>query len=219
MISVGCAMADPEAYWGVVAMLLSAGTAFAFALRASAQPILWGPFRFVPAPSGPPAVHWRRTLCQTFAMWTVFFGLLPAGLVAIERGLGWQNQPWAWGGTQWTALALFAGAGIEGLRAGRQMCDLGGGTPLPSQGTTKLVTQGPYRYLRNPMAFFSVVQGLCLAYMAASPLVAVYAFLGAVWWEVLVRPIEEEHLRATFGREYEAYCDRVRCWWPSRLAK
>jgi protein-S-isoprenylcysteine O-methyltransferase Ste14 len=57
-----------------------------------------------------------------------------------------------------------------------------------------------------------VLTGAALFYKSA-PLLAygalflVAAYLFVMWYE-------EPTLRRTFGQEYEAYCHRVRRWWP-----
>lgn len=93
----------------------------------------------------------------------------------------------------------------------------GAGTPLPLDQTKQLVLSGPYRFVRNPMAVAGVGQGLAIACLFQSLPLAVYALLGAVVWHWVVRPFEEEDLAARFGRSYQDYRARVRCWIP-RLA-
>ncbi|MGA2622408.1 MAG: isoprenylcysteine carboxylmethyltransferase family protein [Bacteroidota bacterium] len=92
---------------------------------------------------------------------------------------------------------------------------IGRGTPAPFDPPRRLVIQGPYRFVRNPMY---IGAGLALASAAlfyeSLPLLGytgvffVAAHLFVVWYE-------EPTLRRTFGQEYEAYCRQVRRWWPS----
>lgn len=204
---------DPRACFGVFAMLLSAGCAFLFAVRASKLPILWGPFRFVDAPREDVRKLISRTLIQSLAMWAVFFGVLPAFLVLAERILGWRGLP----PLQPVSIlfaCLFFLFGSVAIWSGIEMARAGDGTPLPSVGTRRLVVSGPYKYIRNPMAFLAVAQGACLGFMCSSILVIVYSVLGGIAWEVLVRPLEEDFLLAKFGGEYEVYRSRVWCWIP-----
>lgn len=42
-----------------------------------------------------------------------------------------------------------------------------------------------------------------------------YSLIGAVMWQVWVRPVEEADLSRRFGPEYEAYRKRVTCWIPT----
>jgi protein-S-isoprenylcysteine O-methyltransferase Ste14 len=91
---------------------------------------------------------------------------------------------------------------------------LGRGTPAPFDPPRRLVIQGFYRYVRNPMY---IGAGLALAgaalFYESWPLlgyVAVFLFIAhlfVVWYE-------EPALRQTFGQDYDAYTERVRRWWP-----
>lgn len=65
------------------------------------------------------------------------------------------------------------------------------------------------------MALVSIIQGTALGIILNSGLVVVYSLLGAIAWDLLVRPLEEAHLSSKFGSEYEAYRERVRCWIPN----
>jgi len=91
---------------------------------------------------------------------------------------------------------------------------VGKGTPAPFDPPRRLVIQGPYRFVRNPIY---IGAGLALAGAAllyeSLPLLGYTGlfFLAAHFFVVW---FEEPTLRRTFGQEYEAYCDRVRRWWP-----
>src|SRR6266446_1994560 len=91
---------------------------------------------------------------------------------------------------------------------------IGRGTPAPFDPPRRLVIQGPYRFVRNPMY---IGAGLALASAAlfyeSLPLLG-YARLFFLVTYVFVVGYEEPTLRRTFGQEYEAYCDRIRRWWP-----
>ncbi len=92
---------------------------------------------------------------------------------------------------------------------------VGRGTPAPFDPPRRLVIQGPYRFVRNPMYIGAgtALAGAALFY-ASLPLLGYTGlfFLAAHLFVVLY---EEPALRRTFGQEYEAYCDRSRRWWPS----
>ncbi|HMS55430.1 MAG TPA: isoprenylcysteine carboxylmethyltransferase family protein [Fimbriimonadaceae bacterium] len=215
LVSVGGAIADPTAYFGVVAMLASAGASLAFAIRFANLHLLWGPFRFRHASTTSQASAWHKTLMQTAGMWLVFLLLIPLAAIALEDALGWQQSPWGQP-FQAVALLVFVAAGGVGLYSGWVMTRDGKGTPLPSEGARQLVITGPYRVIRNPMALLGVLQGIAVGVILSSPLVMVYAALGAVFWEVLVRPLEETYLESQFGDEYREYQKQVRCWLPVR---
>jgi protein-S-isoprenylcysteine O-methyltransferase Ste14 len=91
---------------------------------------------------------------------------------------------------------------------------LGKGTPAPFDPPRRLVTQGPYRFVRNPIYIGAGVAlaGTALLYESL-PLLGYTALflLGAHLFVVLY---EEPTLRRTFGQQYEVYRRRVRRWWP-----
>jgi protein-S-isoprenylcysteine O-methyltransferase Ste14 len=92
---------------------------------------------------------------------------------------------------------------------------IGRGTPAPFDPPRRLVVQGPYRFVRNPMY---IGAGLALAgaalFYESLPLL-VYTGLFFLATHLFVVWYEEPTLRRTFGQEYEAYCRQVRRWWPS----
>jgi protein-S-isoprenylcysteine O-methyltransferase Ste14 len=92
---------------------------------------------------------------------------------------------------------------------------IGKGTPAPFDPPRRLVIRGPYRFVRNPMYIGAALAlaGAALFYKSA-PLVA-YAAAFLVICHLFVLAYEEPRLRRTFGADYEAYCQRVRRWWPA----
>ena len=92
---------------------------------------------------------------------------------------------------------------------------IGKGTPAPFDAPRRLVVRGPYRFVRNPMYIGAVLAlaGAALFYTSA-PLLA-YSGLLLLAAHLFVVFYEEPTLRRSFGLEYEAYCHRVRRWWPS----
>lgn len=92
---------------------------------------------------------------------------------------------------------------------------IGRGTPAPFDPPRRLVVQGPYRFVRNPMYIGAglALGGAALFYESVSLLG--YACLFFLVTHLFVMLYEEPTLRQTFGQEYEAYCHKVRRWWPS----
>ena len=93
---------------------------------------------------------------------------------------------------------------------------LGRGTPAPFDPPRRLVVRGPYKFVRNPM-YLGAALALCGAGLFYQSTVLVgYALLFLVVVGLFVHWYEEPTLRRLFGVEYEAYCGRVRRWWPIR---
>jgi protein-S-isoprenylcysteine O-methyltransferase Ste14 len=118
----------------------------------------------------------------------------------------------------WQVVGTFIGAAGAALALSciLTFAFVGRGTPAPFDPPRRLVVQGPYRLVRNPMY---VGAGLALA--GAALLYRSLALLGYVGVFVLVTHLfvvayEEPTLRRTFGKDYEAYCEKTGRWWPKR---
>lgn len=73
----------------------------------------------------------------------------------------------------------------------------------------RLVTTGPYAYVRNPLYWGNMLIGTGFAVMANRPLgIAATVLLLLLLYSVVIRG-EEEFLTATFGEEYERYRKQV----------
>lgn len=128
-----------------------------------------------------------------WALATPFAGYTPirvAGILFIAAGLP-------------VLLEAFARFALQGL-----------GTPAPIAPTRRLVVEGSFRYVRNPiyLAVLSLVLGQGLLFGSATLLA--YAALLALAFHLFVLGYEEPTLRRSFGAEYDAYCARVRRWLP-----
>jgi protein-S-isoprenylcysteine O-methyltransferase Ste14 len=87
------------------------------------------------------------------------------------------------------------------------------GTDLvPFRNVSALVTNGIYRYTRNPMylGMVSVLLG-CVITVGSALALCVPVIFVVIIEARFIRP-EEAMLRELFPREYPAYCDRVRRW-------
>lgn len=105
-----------------------------------------------------------------------------------------------------------------GLASGLTMAVRGAGTPLLFAAPNRLVTSGPYGHVRNPMVIAGLGQGMAVGLWLGSWVVVTYVLLGGAIWQCLVRPAEERDLRDTFGEDFAAYCQSIRCWLPRRRA-
>ena len=156
--------------------------------------------------------HVAATLAQIVVFWSFFLFVVPTAIVFVEREL------------QWPALDIPAHASVGalmfiafsslGLASGLTISSRGAGTPLPFDATNRLVTTGPYAYVRNPMVVAGLGQGAAVAVWLGSWAVLAYVMVGGVIWQYLVRPAEERDLHEAFGARFAAYCSDVRCWIP-----
>jgi protein-S-isoprenylcysteine O-methyltransferase Ste14 len=96
---------------------------------------------------------------------------------------------------------------------------IGKGTPAPFDPPRRLVVRGPYRFVRNPMYIGAGFALLGAAIFYGSLAILIYAVVFFLATHLFVILYEEPALRQTFGSEYEAYCNRIRRWWPIRRLK
>jgi len=207
-----------EAGWGVILMTAaSAGSVGALCLlwlgRIPTRWALAGPFAFRPARSrGRAGPHMLLTFAQILIFWGLFLGVIPLVVSLLEAR--WDLVIAFPPTLVWAGWALLAMASVLGLWSAASMNINGDGTPLPAAMANRLVTAGPYRFVRNPMAISGFVQGLAVGLVLSSWMVVVYAVLGSLLWNFAVRPLEEADLEARFGDEFRRYRDAVRCWIP-----
>jgi protein-S-isoprenylcysteine O-methyltransferase Ste14 len=90
----------------------------------------------------------------------------------------------------------------------------GRGTQLPTEAPRRLVTDGLFGVVRNPIivAELMVIWGEAL--YVASFGVVLYALAASVGGHLIVLYIEEPELRRRFGESYEVYCRDVPRWLP-----
>ena len=154
-------------------------------------------------------------LVRTITYATLFIGLVLIYLPA--RLLSWWGivRPATMGVQQVAGMVIGAVGAAVALWCIFTFAFIGRGIPAPFDPPRRLVIQGPYRFVQNPMY---IGAGLALASAAlfyeSLPLLG-YAGLFFLATHVFVVWYEEPTLRRTFGQEYEAYCRQVSRWWLS----
>jgi protein-S-isoprenylcysteine O-methyltransferase Ste14 len=155
-----------------------------------------------------------KTFVQIFVVWSLVLVVFPYLITILEDKLGVPRVSFPF--QKIIGAIFFVGISFIGLASAYTMSKVGKGTPLPLDSAANLVVSGTYKYVRNPMAVSGIGQGLAVALFLGSPLVAIYAVMGALVWQFIFRPLEEADLRKRFGADYENYCSQVRCWIPNR---
>lgn len=142
----------------------------------------------------------------------ITIGLLPAGVLLIERSLGVTGHR----SVVLCNIAVMLGVAGVVLQAWCILLfqRLGGGTPSPAFPPQRLVTTGPYAWVRNPMNWGELLVFLGLAGWFGSALLAAYAALGWVAFHTFIVKWEEPRLIRTFGADYTQYRDTVPRWRP-----
>jgi protein-S-isoprenylcysteine O-methyltransferase Ste14 len=153
-----------------------------------------------------------KTFVQIGIVWSLILIVFPYMIAIFEDKLGIARFEFAY--QRPLAAILFTAISCLGIWAAFAMSKMGKGTPLPLDHAKELVVLGPYAYVRNPMALSGIGQGLMVALFLGSPLVALYALMGSLIWQLIFRPLEEDDLAERFGMDYQAYRNEIRCWAP-----
>jgi protein-S-isoprenylcysteine O-methyltransferase Ste14 len=153
-----------------------------------------------------------RGLLQTALFWVVFLILIPAAIMYLENKLGMRR--FDVGGWRVAIVLAFLASGSTCVYCTWLFAKHGKGTPIPFEQPRELVIEGPYKFVRNPMAFGGIFQGMLVGAFIGSWITIVYALSGAVFWHFVAKPPEERDLAERFGDAYSAYRNEVRCWLP-----
>jgi protein-S-isoprenylcysteine O-methyltransferase Ste14 len=153
-----------------------------------------------------------RRIAVTLLAGPVFLGLLPF-LVAgvgprLDRRLGWPSLRFGRLGRVLGGLLVVLGFSL-GLWSVVTQLTRGRGTPLPVMPTQELLTEGPFRYCRNPMTM-----GTILAYLGIGVGVGTVAGTSLVLGLsgsllVYLKRVEEGELAERFGEVYRVYARQV----------
>lgn len=158
------------------------------------------------------AVWWNvtKTLIEILAFWFVFLIALPIGISVVEIALAVQRFP---SYPAIAALLLFVFT-LLGLWAALTVAIAGRGTPLPIDEARRLVTTGPYAYVRNPLAIATMAQGTAIVLALGSFPVMIYVAVFGLWLYFYARPREERHLEERYGERWREYRTAVRAYRP-----
>lgn len=140
-----------------------------------------------------PPIAWALAVMAGFALnWLYPLPVLPAPV-------GWLG-----GFVFLLGLALLIWAALTFRRAGTEV--------QTSQPTTRIVTNGPYRYSRNPIyvGMFLGLVGLAVAFNSLWLIAVLVPFYLTIRYGVVAR--EEAYLERKFGDIYRVYKSRVRRW-------
>jgi protein-S-isoprenylcysteine O-methyltransferase Ste14 len=155
---------------------------------------------------------WVRGLIFTFLVPAVIGFFVPMFIDARAQQLG----------GLWSLGWLFIGVGTSIYTVCFIRFLMAGGTPaifftrglklLIGEEPTRLVSEGLYRFSRNPMYVGVLIVIFGQAIFRGSPVIALYGFVVFVCFHTVVVFVEEPHLRQTYGIPYELYCKNVPRW-------
>ncbi len=138
-------------------------------------------------------------------MWGIFaLGMIASGFLLPQPAV--VEGPARWAG----AVGIIAGIGLT--LAGARLFRRRGTNIKTFDDPTLLVTEGPFRWTRNPMylGFTVALAGLAVAVgnLASFIAAAGFAVLADRWYIAF----EEQAMRRRFGAAYDDYAARVRRW-------
>lgn len=128
------------------------------------------------------------------------------GLERLAPGSAFPGPAWNFAAYALAAVAIaLAGWAVVTFRRAKTAIE-------PWKAASRLVTNGPYAFMRNPMyvalTLLTVSVGVALDWPWAVALVPV----AVIATDRLVIRHEEAHLAHAFGAAYRDYCARVRRW-------
>jgi protein-S-isoprenylcysteine O-methyltransferase Ste14 len=158
---------------------------------------------------------WKRRLILLPVVGALFFSFIVVFVYfsgTVDRWLHLPKMLWPWspivGGLLVVHGGLLALLSVSCFVRAR-------GTPVPLSPPPKLVTSGPYRFVRNPMLTggFAVLFGLGIIFGSVT-LTCIFTplFIVINVWEL--KRVEEPELVRRLGKEYEEYRKRVPMFFP-----
>ena len=160
----------------------------------------------------------QRCLEQRALLQVIVFSILPMGIlpaVILEQ----THKSWlpllatpGWLLSLWFQLLMIPG--VLGLSAVQEFVRRGGGTPIPYDPPLKLVTSGPYAYVRNPMQLSATLVLVLLGVILRSYWVAAAGIMAHIYSVGLASWDEGDDLAQRFGSKWLRYRGEVRNWWP-----
>ena len=162
---------------------------------------------------------WRHARAIALLPGTVTV-VIPALILALGDGpnIGWGLDGAVAALPVLLGVALYAGGFALWLWTVRLFATIGKGTLAPWDPTSRLVVEGPYLHVRNPMitAVIAMLLGETAFFgsIGIAVLVGIFLFINHVWFIAH----EEPGLASRFGNEYREYRRNVPRWLPRRTA-
>ncbi len=168
----------------------------------------------LPAAHASPVVNWTRQIPAYFAstVWAIYVAWLviaPAQLVAWDT---WSANPWLSHLLAWIAVPFF-GAGLWLFWYSHNTIGHYWSIQVQLKQGHRLVTEGPYRYVRHPL-----YTALFLGYLGT--VLALQSWALTAWFPVFVASYllfateEENVMEGGFGEAYRAYRRRTGMFLP-----
>jgi protein-S-isoprenylcysteine O-methyltransferase Ste14 len=155
----------------------------------------------------------RRASLQAIAFSAVALGVLPQAIL--------ENTGGSWSALtarpQWLSTLLLqcvAVLGLLGVSAVQEFATRGHGTPVPFDPPRRLVTSGPYAYVRNPMQLSATLVLVAWGALLGNWWVAAAGAMAVVYGAGFAAGDEGVDLERRFGARWTRYAILVRSWIP-----
>ncbi len=137
------------------------------------------------------------------------FWIVIAAIVAVDRFLPIVlfTSPWL----RWCGAGLVV-SGLAVSFAGKRQFQRVGTNVYTFEEPGQLVTDGLYRFSRNPMYLGLVIVGTGAALVSGTLSALVLAAMFGITVRFWYIAFEERAMRRQFGESYEAYCRKVGRW-------
>jgi len=155
----------------------------------------------------------RRAVLQALAFGGLVLGVLPA-VILEQSGGSWSALGSRSSLLTSTLLQLLLLPALLGLAAVQEFASRGAGTPVPFDPPKRLVTTGPYAFVRNPMQLSAVLVMAGWGGILGSWWVASAAAMAVVYGSGFAAGDEGNDLDRRFGGSWRAYTRAVRSWIP-----
>ncbi len=148
---------------------------------------------------------WKERFGSTPFRTFVFFPIAVFAYEIVSEGAGFSIMPFG--------LVFLVWGYAQYRLTGNYRIAQGGGGPGIAIPPERLVMDGPYKYVRNPMylGHLIFIYGLVLTFKSAFALLIL--LFHVVWFHRRVLA-DEIHMQALFGRDYEIYAANVKRWIP-----
>jgi len=158
----------------------------------------------------------KRRLILTPIAAIIFFGIITFFVFCsfwVDKWLHLPYLPDAWWRYALAGIIFFAGIALGATTVTKFFSTRG--TPVPTSPPPKLITNGLYGCIRNPMALgmLLILEGLGFYYGSLS-LIVFFAPLPVVLYVLYIKAVEEPELEMRFGKEYVEYKKRVPMFIP-----
>ena len=150
-----------------------------------------------------------RNLLFTLLQPGLIVGLFPY-LLLRRRDKPFFPDPWT--GWQYVGAFIMIVGFLVLMRCILRFATEGKGTISPLDPTKKLVAKGLYRYSRNPMYIGAMTLLVGEAVFWQSLVLALYAAVVFIGFNLFIIFHEEPRMRRDFGTEYGSYSQKVRRW-------